>query len=115
MLFSTAAASELRTSSGENKNYNNSSQTTYVGECYSYIRTLVEEGKEDSSLGLIKSMHGICTKNVDLNKVQQIFGDSKSFADFLTKNKYQNLGEKNYFDTSKCTNEKQTPIHEISS
>lgn len=94
-----------------------SKQTTnqYVGSCYSYVRTIIDEGKEDTSLGAIKSMYGGCTQNVSITGIQKNFKDSKTFISFLTENRYPSFNNELKFDLSKCENQKNPPVHEIAS
>ncbi|MCB0368198.1 MAG: hypothetical protein KDD45_01855, partial [Bdellovibrionales bacterium] len=90
-------------------------KSNYQNSCYAFVTNLVQEGKENSSLGLIKSRYSICTKNVDLYKVQKTFGDSKSYANFLKNEWYKEFSSKHSFNLERCSNEKSTPVHEIAS
>lgn len=115
-MLSAFSYAELQTSSGGGRGWQNRyNQGPYVGECYSYVRTLVQEGKEDTSLGIVKSMHGICSKNVGISEVQKNFGESENFASFLGQTKYSHFSKELQFDLSKCSKEKATPVHEIAS
>lgn len=101
--------------SGGSATYSKYNSGPYVGSCYSYVRTIVEEGKEDTSAGIIKSMYGVCTQNVSISGVQKNFKDSKGFVNFLSDYQYPNISKDLRFDLSQCEGQKVPPVHEIAS